>query len=152
MNYILGGGGFSSRLMQRVRVERGFTYGIRSSLDPRKNSGPFTVATFTPTETTVPCVTEIFSVIQFFQEQGATEKEREEAGNFLTGSYPMKFETPAQIAQRVIQAKLHGLGLESLARYPERVAAISLSEIARAAREHLDPENMLIVVVGRSES
>jgi zinc protease len=151
MNYILGGGGFSSRLMQRVRVERGFTYGIRGSLEPRKTPGPFTVATFTPTQTTFPCVQEIFSVFQSFREQGATEREREEATNFLTGSYPMKFETPAQIAQRIIQAKLHGLGLESLVRYPEEVGAISLPEIIRAAREYLHPEDMQIVVVGRTE-
>ena len=52
MNYILGGGGFSSRLMQRIRVELGLTYGIRSSLDLRRQAGPFAVATFTPTATT----------------------------------------------------------------------------------------------------
>jgi zinc protease len=151
MNYILGAGGFSSRLMQKIRSELGYTYGIRSALEPRKNAGPFTVSTFTPTETTFPCVQEIFAVIQSFIAQGATDPERDEAIHFLTGSYPMKFETVSQVAQRIIQAEIHGLGLEYLAAYPNRVSGVSLEEVARSARGYIHPEKMLIVVVGRAE-
>jgi zinc protease len=151
MNYILGAGGFSSRLMQKIRSELGYTYGIRASLEPRKNPGPFTISTFTPTETTFPCVQEIFAVIQSFIAQGATDQEREEAIRFLAGSYPMKFETLSQVAQRIIQAEIHGLGLEYLAVYPDRIAGIPLEEVARSARGHIHPEKMLIVVVGRTE-
>jgi zinc protease len=151
MNYILGAGGFASRLMRRVRSELGYTYGIRGSLEPRKYSGPFTISTFTPTETTFPCVQEIFSVIRSFISQGATDQEREEAVNFLTGSYPMKFETLSQVAYRIIQAELHGLGLEYLAGYPDRVSAVSIEDLGRVARRHLHPEKMLIIVVGRVE-
>jgi zinc protease len=152
MNYILGGGGFSSRLMQRIRSELGYTYGINSSLEPRKYSGPFTVSTFTPTEITFSCVREIFSVLQSFLEKGVTDQEREEAINFLTGSYPRRFETLSQIAQRIIQAELHGLRLEYLSTYPERVSGVSREMISRSAREIIHPQNMLAVVVGRSES
>jgi zinc protease len=151
MNYILGAGGFASRLMRRIRSELGYTYGIRGSLEPRKHSGPFTISTFTPTETTFPCVQEIFSVIRSFIAQGAADQELEEAVNFLTGSYPMKFETLSQVAYRIIQAELHGLGLEYLARYPEHVSAISIEDLARVAHTHLHLEKMLIVVVGRVE-
>ncbi len=152
MNYILGGGGFSSRLMKRVRSELGYTYGINSSLEPRKYPGPFTVSTFTPTDITFPCVREIFSVLQSFLEKGVTDQEREEAINFLTGSYPRKFETLSQIAQRIIQAELHGLGLEYLSIYPERVSGVSREMISRSAREVIHPQNMLAVIVGRAES
>jgi zinc protease len=151
MNYVLGAGGFSSRLMRRIRSELGYTYGIRGSLEPRRHSGPFTISTFTPTETTFPCVQEIFSVIRSFMAQGATDQEREEAVSFLTGSYPMKFETLSQMAYRIIQAELHGLGLEYLARYPDRVSTVSIEELARVARTHIHPERTLIVVVGRVE-
>jgi zinc protease len=151
MNYILGAGGFSSRLMQKIRSELGYTYGIRASLELRKNPGPFTVSTFTPTETTFPCAQEIFSVIKGFINQGATDQERKEAINFLTGSYPMKFETLSQVAQRIIQAEIHGLGLEYLDAYPGRVSGIALEEVTRSARRHIHPEKMLIVVVGRAE-
>jgi zinc protease len=152
MNYILGGGGFSSRLMQKIRSELGFTYGIHSSLEPRKNPGPFTISTFAPTDVTFPCVQEIRSVLQSFLEQGATAQEREEAVNFFTGSYPRRFETLSQIAQRIIQVELHGVGLEFLSSYPERVAGVSLEEISRSAREHIHPQDLLTVIVGRAES
>jgi zinc protease len=151
MNYILGAGGFASRLMRRIRSELGYTYGIRGALETRKHAGPFIISTFTPTETTFPCVQEILSVTRSFIAQGATDQEREEAVNFLTGSYPMKFETLSQIAHRIIQAELHGLGLEYLTRYPDRIAAVSIEDLARVARTHLHPEKMLIVVVGRIE-
>jgi zinc protease len=150
-NYILGGGGFSSRLVQRVRSELGYTYGINSSLEPRKFAGPFTVSTFTPTEMTFPCVREIFSVIRSFLDQGATRQEREEAVNFLTGSYPRKFETLSQVAQRIIQAELHGLGLEYLSAYPGRVAEVSLERLSRSAGKIIHPQDMFAVVVGRAE-
>jgi zinc protease len=150
MNYVLGAGGFSSRLMQKVRSERGYTYGIRTSLEGRKKPGPFIVSTFTPTETTFPCVQEILAVERSFVAQGATDQERTEAINFLTGSYPMKFETLSQIAQKIIQTEVNGLGLEYLSAYPERVSAITLEAMARSAREHLHIEKMLVVIVGRA--
>ena len=149
MNYALGAGGFSSRLMQKIRSERGYTYGIRASLEPRKKPGPFLISTFTPTATTFPCVQEILAVVRSFIEQGATDQERSEAINFLTGSYPMKFETLSQIAQRIIQAEVNGLGLKYLAAYPGRVAAVTGEEMAHAAREHLHPEEILLLIVGR---
>jgi zinc protease len=152
MNYILGGGGFSSRLMQKIRSELGLTYGIHSSLEPRKYPGPFTISTFTPTDVTASCVQEIRSLLQSFLDGGAAAQELEEAVNFFTGSYPRRFETLSQIAQRIIQAELHGLGLDYLSSYPQRVAGLSLEEISRAAREHLHPQDLLTVVVGRAES
>ncbi len=152
MNYILGAGGFSSRLMQRIRSELGYTYGIRSSLEARKYAGPFVISTFTPTETTFSCVQETFAVLRSFLDQGATEQEREEALNFLIGSYPRKFETLSQIAQKIIQVELHGLGLEELSAYPQKISSIQREEIALAARSHLHPEGMLGVIVGRSEA
>ncbi len=150
MNYALGGGGFSSRLMQKIRSERGYTYGIRASLEPRKRPGPFVISTFTPTATTFPCVQEILTVVQSFIAQGATDQERSEAVNFLTGSYPLRFETLSQIAQKVIQAEVHGLGLEYLSTYPGRVEGVTREEMTHAARKHLHPEEMLLLIVGRA--
>jgi zinc protease len=151
MNYILGGGGFSSRLMQKIRSELGYTYGIHSFLEPRKFPGPFTISTFTPTDITFSCVQEIGSVLQSFLEQGATVQERDEAVNFFTGSYPRRFETLSQIAQRIIQAELHGVGVEYLSSYPQRIAGVSLEEISRTTREHIHPQDLLAVIVGRAE-
>lgn len=151
MNYILGGGGFSSRLMQRIRVELGYTYGISSGLEPRKKKGPFLISTFTPTETTYACVQEILQVEKRFLHEGATEEERTEAINFFIGSYPMKFETLGQIAQKVIQMEVHDLEEDYLINYPKKIANISLAEINRVAQEYLHPEEMVLVIVGQAK-
>ncbi|NWF53835.1 MAG: insulinase family protein [Syntrophaceae bacterium] len=151
MNYILGGGGFSSRLMQKIRSELGYTYGIHSLLEPRKVPGPFTISTFTPTDITFSCVQEIGAVLQSFLERGATAPERDEAVNFFTGSYPRRFETLSQIAQRIIQAELHEVGIEYLSSYPRRIAAVSLEEISRVARQYVHPQDLLAVIVGRAD-
>jgi len=137
--------------MERIRVELGYTYGIRSGLEPRKNKGPFLISTFTPTETTYACVREILEVEKKFRQEGATEEERSEAINFFVGSYPMKFETLGQIAQKVIQMEVHDLEKDYLINYPKRIANISLAEINRAAREYLHPEEMVLVIVGQAK-
>ena len=152
MNYILGGGGFSSRLMQRIRVEMGLTYGIRSSLDLRRQAGPFAVATFTPTATTFECVAESLSVMKSFRAQGATKTERDEAVQFLRGSYPLKFETLGQMAQRILQTEIYGLGIDFLRDYPQKIEDTGETDILRCARMHLDPENLVIAIVGRAEA
>jgi zinc protease len=151
-NYILGGGGFSSRLMQRIRVELGLTYGIRSSLDLRRQAGPFAVATFTPTATTFRCVAESLAILKSFRAEGASKEERDEAVQFLCGSYPLKFETLSQIAQRIAQTEIYGLGIDFLRNYPQKVQAVGESGIFRCANAHLDPENLVIAVVGRAEA
>ena len=69
VNYILGEGGFSSRLMARIRSDLGFTYGIRSSFSFRRAPGPFIVSTFTPAANTAAVVKEIKAVIQEVREQ-----------------------------------------------------------------------------------
>jgi zinc protease len=151
-NYILGGGGFSSRLIQRVRVDLGLTYGIRSSLELRRQAGPFTVATFTPTATTFRCVAESLSILKSFRAEGASKKERDEAVQFLRGSYPLKFETLSQVAQRIAQAEMYGLGIEFLKNYPQKIEEVGEAEILRCANTHIDPENLVIAIVGRAEA
>ena len=64
VNYILGGGGFSSRLMTRIRSDLGFTYGIRSSFSFRRAPGPFIISTFTPAANTATVVKEIGQVVR----------------------------------------------------------------------------------------
>jgi len=152
MNYILGGGGFSSRLMRRIRVERGYTYGVRSSLDLRNPLGSFSIVTFTPTETTAKCVQEVFSVVKSFLTEGANPEEQSEAINFLTGSYPLKFETLSQVAQRIIQTEVLGLGLPYLEEYPGKISAVEKEDISRCAQSNIHPKDMILAVVGRTEA
>ena len=79
VNYILGAGGFSSRLMNRIRSDLGLTYGIRSSFHCRRAPGPFLISTFTPAANTAAVVKEITTVVQEVRDAGVAESELAEA-------------------------------------------------------------------------
>jgi zinc protease len=151
MNYIFGGGGFSSRLMQRIRAERGYTYGIGSSFQAGRIPGPYVISTFTPTATTVALIEEIIKVMEELIRGGARTQELEEARNFLRGSFPLKLETPGQMAGELLQLELYGIPFDYLASYPAAVESVTLDEVNRLAAAYLLPTDLILVVVGRVE-
>lgn len=148
LNYILGEGGFSSRLMSRIRSELGLTYGIRSTFAWRRAPGPFVISTFTPADHTALAVREIRQVVQEVREDGVTAQELAEAQSYYIGHFPLGLETPRALARQVLNIGLHELGLDYLARYRERLAQVSLEEVQRAAQKHLHPEDLVTLVVG----
>jgi zinc protease len=151
MNYIFGGGGFSSRLMQRIRAEKGYTYGIHSSFQAGRIPGPFIISTFTPTATTVPLLEEVLKVMEECVAEGVQAKELEEAKNFLRGSYPLKLETPGQMSGELLRLKLYNIPFDYLSSYPEAVGNVTLDEVNSLAAAYLLPKDLILVVVGRVE-
>ncbi len=152
MNYILGGGGFSSRLMERVRSQKGYTYGIRSSFHALRIPGPLIISTFTPTETTYAAFEEILSTLEGFAKEGPSPKELQEAKGFFKGNFPLRLETPSQLAREILQLELYGLDLGELLEFPERLGRVGLEEIRELASDHLRLDDMKVVIVGRSEA
>ncbi len=151
MNYIFGGGGFSSRLMQRIRAEKGYTYGIRSSFQAGHIEGPFIISTFTPTSTTVPVIEEIVAVMEEFVAEGAQAQELEAAKNFFRGSFPLQLETPGQIAAELLKLELYDIPFDYLSLYPAAIGNVTLEEINSLASTYLLPEDLILVAVGRAE-
>ena len=151
MNYIFGGGGFSSRLMMRVRASKGYTYGIRSTFQALRTPGPFLISTFSPTATTPQALEEILRVMEEMAREGVTEKELEEAKNYWRGSFPLQMETPAQVARRVLELELYGLPLEDLPLFPERVAGVRKEEVDELAAEFIRADRAQIVILGKAE-
>lgn len=151
MNYILGEGGFSSRLMKTVRSEMGLTYSIRSSFGFRKAPGPFTISTFTKNESVGEAIAEIIRQMKQFQTEGASKEELSDAKSYRTGSYPLRFETPSQIAGQLMNVELYGLGDDYIELYRDRIQAVTPEQVLQAAVKFIDPENMAIVVVGKKE-
>ncbi|MCM2282056.1 MAG: insulinase family protein, partial [Bdellovibrionaceae bacterium] len=87
MNTILGGA-FSSRLMDKIRKEKGLTYSISSSFDARMDHGPFDISTFTKNESTGLTITEILKVLETFRKGGVTDEEVKRAKGYLKGVFP----------------------------------------------------------------
>ena len=148
VNYILGEGGFSSRLMTRIRSDLGCTYGIRSTFHFRRAPGPFVISTFTPAAQTALVVKEIKAVMQKVREAGITEQELAEAQSYYVGHFPLGLETPRGIGGRVVSMDLYNLGRDYLQSYRERIQEVSLGAAQEAARKHLQPEALVALVVG----
>jgi zinc protease len=147
-NYILGEGGFSSRLMTRIRSDLGFTYGIRSRFFLRRAPGPFIISTFTPAENTARVVQEIREVMQNVRQNGVTAQELSEAQSYYVGHFPLGLETSRTIATQVLNIDLYDLGLDYLSRYCENIQSVTLEATQQAARTHLRPESLVSLVVG----
>ena len=148
VNYILGEGGFSSRLMSRIRSDLGCTYGIRSSFNFRRAPGPFVISTFTPAAQSALVVKEIKAVMQEVKENGVTAQELAEAQSYYVGHFPLGLETPRGIGSRVVSMDLYNLGADYLQRHRERIQEVTLSSAQEAARKHLQPDSLVALVVG----
>jgi zinc protease len=148
VNYILGGGGFSSRLMTRIRSDLGFTYGIRSSFAFRRAPGPFIVSTFTPAENTAQVVSEIGAVVGEVHQNGVKAQELAEAQSYYVGHFPLGLETTRGLARQMLSIDLYDLGTDYLKNYCEQIRTVDLKSAAAAAQNHLHPDQLVIFVMG----
>ena len=117
MNYILGGGGFVSRLMDQIRDNLGLTYGIYSHFDAREFPGAFEISLETKNQNTNQAVAEILKELNKLLEKGVTATELAEAKAYLTGSFPLRMDTNAKMVKLLSAIEFYGLGLD----YPDRV-------------------------------
>jgi zinc protease len=150
MNYILGGGGFASRLMTRIRDNEGLVYGISSGFDARRHPGPFMVGLQTKTESAPAAIRAALEEIAKIRSEGVTEAELEGAKSYLAGSFPMRYETNTRLAGLLGMVELYGLGLSYFDDYPKKIRAVTLEDVRRVAASRLDPDRYVLVVVGRT--
>jgi zinc protease len=149
-NYSLGGGAFSSRLMKVVRAKGGKTYGARSGFDRERLRGDWTASTFTRNAETLATLKLVLSEIRKMHDSGPTEEELADAKSNLAGSYPMHFETAADVANMVLVSELHGLDAGFVSDYPLRLSAVTMEQTRQAAADHLQPDDLAIVLVGKA--
>jgi zinc protease len=151
MNYILGGGGFASRLMTTVRDEMGLTYSIHSSFRGRKEPGKFEVVVQTKNEFAGIAVKEILAQMNTIRKEPITDEELEDAKLFLTGSFPMRLETSRRIADFLAVKEFYNLGDDYIEKYPEYINSVTKEDVLRVAQKYLDPENYVLVIVGNKD-
>lgn len=148
MNYILGAGGFSSRLMDSIRDKQGLAYGIMSHFDARLMPGSFWVNLQTKTETTNQAITGVLSEIKSIRDAPVSDQELAEAKSFLIGSFPLRFDSTAKLAQVLAQVEFYGLGFEYFSEYPNWIDRVTKEAVQRVAKQYLDPKRYALVVVG----
>lgn len=151
MNYILGGGGFSSRLTVEVREKRGLSYSVYSYLLPMDRAGLYIGGVATANAAMAESVAVIREEWSRMAEEGVTAEELDKAKRYLTGAYALQFDSNGKIADMLVGLQSAGLPID----YPEirnaLVESVTEEDIRRVAARLLKPEAISFVVVGRPE-
>jgi zinc protease len=147
MNYILGGGGFASRLMEEIRNKRGLAYSVASYFDPGKYPGSFQIALQTKNASAREAITLSLQEIERIQKELVLEKELEGAKKYLIGSFPMRLDTQGKLVNFLTQVEFYGLGLDYPEKYPSLIRSINREEVLRVAKKYLHPEKYILVIV-----
>jgi zinc protease len=148
MNYILGAGGFSSRLMESIRDKQGLVYGIMSHFDARLMPGSFWINFQTRTEATNQAIQSVLTEVKKIREDPVSDQELAEAKSFLMGSFPLRLDTTAKLAQVLAQVEFYGLGFEYFSQYPKWIERVTKEDVQRVAKQYLNPQRYALVVVG----
>jgi zinc protease len=147
MNYILGGGGFGSRLVDEIRVKRGLAYSVASFFDARKYPGSFQVVLQTKNASAREAIALVFQEMEKMGAEPVSEEELSRAKKYLTGSFPLRLDTQGKLAGFLTLVEYFGLGLDYPERYPSLINAVTREEVIRVAKAYLRPEKAIIVVV-----
>ena len=151
MNYVLGGGGFTSRLMDNIRDDKGLAYDVHSGFSAQKDPGAFTVTIQTKNESANEVIAETIKEIRRIQSGLVTEKELADAKAYLTGSFPLRMDTYGKIAGMLTSIELFHLGLDYPHKYPALINGVTREEVQRVAKKYLHPDQLVIVVVANQE-
>lgn len=151
MNYILGGGGFASRLMQNLREEKGLVYDVYSFFSADKYGGLFQISLQTKNESANMAIEEVLKEIRRIRDTPVSDTELSDAKSFLTGSFPLRIETGARIARFLVAVEYYGLGIDYIEKYPVYINSVTKEDVLRVARRYLDPDNLVLVVVADEE-
>ncbi len=152
MNYILGGGGFSSRLMDDIRENRGLAYSVSSSFSPGLEPGPFTVALETKNPSAGEAISQVLEQIKLIMSQPVKDKELENAKSYFIGSFARKMDSMSKRAWLLGYVEVYGLGLDYPWKYPELIQHLTPADIQKVAEKYLHPDKYLLVVVGKKSA
>jgi zinc protease len=151
-NYVLGGGGFSSRLARTLRANGGSAAGVRTSYTILREAGLIGLATVARNDSVAILVARMRDELARLIAQPPSEAEVAAAQRYFENSYPLQFQTPAALITQWLGAEFYGLTSAWLDRYLERVAAVTAGQVAGAASRWLDPAHWVVVVVGPAAS
>ncbi|MEO8383382.1 MAG: pitrilysin family protein, partial [Acidobacteriota bacterium] len=149
MNALLGGV-FNSRINLNLREKHGYTYGARSQFAFRRSAGPFVVAAPVRNEVTLESVTEMLSELRRIRTGDVETQELDDVKNYLIGVFPASVQTGSDIAGRLVDMELYDLPEDYFDHYRENIAAVSKEDVERMATKYLDPDRVIIVVVGNA--
>ncbi len=147
-NYILGGGGFVSRLTSEVREKRGLSYSVYSYFAPGRHAGAFTIGLQTRPDQAKQAVEVVQQVLADFVTNGPTDAELRAAKDNLIGGFALRIDSNRKLLDNVANIAWNDLPLDYLATWASRVEKITAADVKAAFARKLQPGKMVTVVVG----
>ncbi len=151
MNYVLGGGGFASRLMQEVRAKRGLAYGISTGLATYQLSETLSGGVGTDNARVKETIDITKAEIEKMRNAGISDEELADAKAYLNGSYVLGFDSNGKIANRLLGLALQGFDKDYINRRKAEIEAVTKDQVQAAAKKLLDPAGFYWVVVGKPQ-
>lgn len=150
-NHILGGGGFTSRLMEEVREKRGLTYGVSSDFSPGLDRGAFVIGLQTRPDQAEEALKVSQEVLRKFIAEGPTEKELRAAKDNLIGGFALRIDSNRKLLGNVANIAWNGLPLDYLEHWTERVQALTTKDVKEVMQRMVQPERMVTVTLGAKQ-
>ena len=150
-NHILGGSGFTSRLVKAIRDKRGLSYSVYSYFSPMQALGPFMLGLQTKLSQTDEAVQVATQLLSDFQSKGASEAELIAAKKDITGSFPLGVASNADIVQYLGMIGFYQLPLDYLDAFTGKIDALTIAKVKDAFKRRIQPDKLLTVIVGGSE-
>lgn len=151
-NYILGGGGFVSRLTEAVREQRGLAYSVYSGFSPGLHAGAFRIGFQTRPDQADQAVTVAREVLAKFVADGPTAAELQAAKDNLIGGFPLLLDSNRKLVGNVANIAWNDLPLDYLDTWRERMNAVTVEDVRAAFQRKLQPQRMVTVIVGGTEN
>ena len=152
LNQILGGGGFASRLMEEVREKRGLAYSVYSYVAPFRHASIFAGGVATKNEEIGQSLDVIKAELKRMADDGPTPTELANAKSYLTGSYALRFDTNAKIANQLLGILQEDLGIDYIDRRNKEIEAVTLEDVKRVAKRLLKADDLIVTVVGKPKN
>lgn len=147
-NYILGGGGFVSRLTEQVREKRGLAYSIYSYFRPMALPGPFQIGLQTKKEQVDEALKLVNETVANFIAQGVTEKEVAAAKANLIGGFPMRIDSNRKLLDYISIIGFYQLSLNYLDSFINGVQKVTVAQVNDAFKRRMHPDQFVTVIVG----
>lgn len=151
LNYVLGGGGLTSRLATEIREKRGLAYSVYTRLATMDHAGLITGRVATANSRVAESISLIRQQWAKIAKEGITEEELKDAKSYLTGSFYTQLNSTSRIAQLLVGIQLDNMGLDYLKTRNAKINAVTLADARRVAKQLFRPGDLTISVVGRPE-
>ncbi|MDB5775147.1 MAG: zinc protease [Herbaspirillum sp.] len=151
-NYILGGGGFVSRLTDEVREKRALSYSVYSRFDPMAQAGPFQIGLQTKQEQTDQALKVVRDTLADFLRDGPTRAELKAAKDNLVGGFSLRIDNNRKILANLAMIAYYGLPLDYLNTWTENVEKVSIAQIRTAFQRKIAPAQLSTVIVGEASA